>query len=390
MTVTRMEPLVPADNKELTDLATDLVAKASGLAARLSPALRSSIGDLVRSMNCYYSNLIENHNTTLIDIDRALKDDFAKEPEKRNLQLEAKAHIEVQAMIDRGQGPDHVLSTDFILWLHSEFYSRVPEDMWWVENPQTKERIKMAPGELRARHVQVGMHVPPDPDELSDFLKRFCEAYSANHLSKIDRIVGVAASHHRLTWIHPFLDGNGRVARLFSHALLRELGVGSELWSVSRGLARSVASYKATLQAADEPRRGDLDGRGNLTEAGLVDFCRYFLSTCVDQVNFMGQLLEPSELINRMEIWTKEEIGAKRLLKGSWPILQLAVMQGEFKRGNAADITGYAERQARTVLNELIAKGYLASPTTRSPVRLAFPPDAVDRWFPRLYQPREV
>jgi Fic family protein len=100
-----MEPLVPADNKELTDLATDLVAKASGLAARLSPALRSSIGDLVRSMNCYYSNLIENHNTTLIDIDRALKDDFAKEPEKRNLQLEAKAHIEVQAMIDRGQGP---------------------------------------------------------------------------------------------------------------------------------------------------------------------------------------------------------------------------------------------------------------------------------------------
>jgi Fic family protein len=55
-------------------------------------------------MNCYYSSLIENHNTTLIDIERALKDDFAKEPEKRNLQLEAKAHIEVQAMIDRGRG----------------------------------------------------------------------------------------------------------------------------------------------------------------------------------------------------------------------------------------------------------------------------------------------
>lgn len=62
--------------------------------------------------------------------------------------------------------------------------------------------------------------------------------------------------------------------------------------------------------------------------------------------------------MNRMEIWTKEEIGAKRLLKSSWPVLQLAVRQGEFKRGNAADITGYAERQARTVLNELIAKAY--------------------------------
>jgi hypothetical protein len=54
-----------------------LVAKASGLAARLSPALRSSVGDLVRSMNYYYyyyyyyySNLIEYHNTTLIDLSR--------------------------------------------------------------------------------------------------------------------------------------------------------------------------------------------------------------------------------------------------------------------------------------------------------------------------------
>jgi len=83
------------------------------------------------------------------------------------------------------------------------------------------------------------------------------------------KIIGVAASHHRLLWIHPFIDGNGRVTRLLSHALLRELDVGSELWSVSRGLARRVAEYKSSLQAADEPRRGDLDGRGNLTLAVL-------------------------------------------------------------------------------------------------------------------------
>ncbi|WP_342723749.1 Fic family protein [Bradyrhizobium sp. B097] len=388
MAVTRMEPMIPAESKDLTDLATDLVAKASGLAARPSPALRGSIGNLVRSMNCYYSNLIENHNTTLIDIDRALKNDFATDPEKRNLQLEAKAHIEVQEMIDRGEGPGSVFTTEFILWLHREFYSRIPEEMWWVENPQTRERVKMTPGELRTRHVQAGLHVPPDPDELPDFLLRFCEAYSTKMLSKIERIISVAASHHRLTWIHPFFDGNGRVARLFSHALLRELGIGSELWSISRGLARVSAEYTASLQAADEPRRGDPDGRGNLTQAGLADFCRFFLATCVDQVDFMERLLEPSELINRMEIWTEEEIAAKRLSKGSWPILRLAVMQGEFKRGDASDITGYAERQARTVLNQLIDKGYLVSPTTRSPVRLGFPPDAVDRWFPRLYQPR--
>ena len=177
------------------------------------------------------------------------------------------------------------------------------------------------------------------------------------------------------------------MTRLFSHALLRKLDVGSELWAVSRGLARRVAEYKADLQAADEPRRGDLDGRGNLTMAGLVDFCKFFLTTAVDQVDFMAGLLEPEELLRRMEIWTEEETRAKRLQKGSWPLLREAVIAGEYARGRAPALTGYEERQARTALNSLIKKGYLVSPTTRSPVRLGFPAAVVDRWFPRLYQP---
>ena len=243
----------------------------------------------------------------------------------------------------------------------------------------------MAPGVLRSEHVRVGRHVAPDPVDLPAFIKRFAEGYTSPNLSRLRKIIGVAASHHRLAWIHPFLDGNGRVARLFSHALLRELDVGSELWSVSRGLARSVDNYKTMLQAADEPRRSDLDGRGNLTLAGLTEFCRYFLSTCIDQIDFMEGLLEPSELLRRMEIWAKEETAAKRLRKGSWPILRMAVLDGEFARGDAADFTGYATRQARTVLNDLINQGYLISETTRSPVRLGFPASVVDRWFPRLY-----
>ena len=155
--------------------------------------------------------------------------------------------------------------------------------MLWVENPDTKRTSKIVPGKLRDLPVKVGRHVPPAPEELDAFLKRFVEGYGSSHLSRLRKVIGVAASHHRLAWIYPFLDGNGRVARLFSHALLRELDVGSELWSVSRGLARRVNEYKSNLQAADEPRRGHLDGRGNLTMKGLVEFCRFFLTTSVDQ-----------------------------------------------------------------------------------------------------------
>ena len=107
--------------------------------------------------------------------------------------------------------------------------------------------------------------------------------------------------------------------------------------------------YKQTLQAADEPRRGDLDGRGHLTLSGLEDFSKFFLSTCVDQVTFMDSLFEPQELLNRMEVWATEETRAKRLLRGSWPLLREAVLAGEFPRGRAGDLTGYEERQARSV-----------------------------------------
>jgi Fic family protein len=384
--ISAMEPMLPDDDRHiLADLATDLVAKASALGGKLHPTMRSGIGDLVRSMNCYYSNLIEGHHTLPIDIDRALAGDFVEDRARRNLQVEARAHIDVQRLIDHGQAPSPSLSTEFILWVHRSFCERLPNDLLWIENPDTGERLRVVPGELRQRHVRIGRHIPPDPDELAAFLARLVESYRSTHLSKLRQVVAVSASHHRLAWIHPFLDGNGRVARLFSHAWLRELGIGSEIWSISRGLARNVTEYRAKLMAADEPRRGDLDGRGNLTEAGLAEFCRFFLAACIDQVTFMHELLEPAELLRRIEIWCAEEVAAKRLAKGSWPLLREAALAGEFARGRAAELTGYGARQARTVLNRLLRGGYLVSANPRAPAKLGFPLAVLDRWFPRLY-----
>ena len=51
----------------------------------------------------------------------------------------------------------------------------------------------------------------------------------------------------------------------------------------------------------------------------------------------------------------------------------------------AAEITGYGERMARNVVADLIKKGYLKSESSRAPLVLAFPIEAVERWFPRLY-----
>ena len=66
----------------------------------------------------------------------------------------------------------------------------------------------------------VGQHVAISLGALPRFLKRFEEVYSS--LGKTDTILVTTAAHHRILWIHPFLDGNGRVARLMSYAMLVE------------------------------------------------------------------------------------------------------------------------------------------------------------------------
>lgn len=382
-----MEPMLPGEgNAILTDLVFDLIAKNAALSGRLHPVVGREIGRLIRSMNCYYSNLIEGHNTTPRDIDRALAGDYSTEPEKRALQKEAEAHIAVQAMIDSGDDPRCLpATTEYILWLHKEFCDRLPPELLQIENPDTGKSVKIIPGHMRDGEVSVGRHMPPLHQNLARFMTRFEEAYNSATLSKAGKVIAAGAAHHRLLWIHPFYDGNGRVARLMSYAMLLRMEAGSTLWSVARGLARNVAQYKKLLEAADSPRQGDRDGRGSLSEAALVEFCKFFLEVAIDQIDYMSSLLDTDELSRRIRLYCEDEIAAKRLPKGSDRILREALLTGEFERGKAPDITGYKERQAREVVGTLLKAGLLVSDSLRAPVRLGFPLDVLERWFPRLY-----
>jgi Fic family protein len=336
-----IEPVLPNRTRKLEDLAVELALQAGDLTRGLHPIVVDSIGLFVRSMNCYYSNLIEGHRTTPRDIERALEKDFSDNPEQRDLQLEAIAHIEVQRSLDLNPHWQSmsVVSPDFIANIHREFYQRLPDVFWHLDG------MNVVPGSLRTTNVVIGRHIPPTPDTLPSFLGRFEKAYHPDRLSNVDRIMASSASHHRLLWIHPFLDGNGRVARLFSHAYLGRIGIGSSLWSVSRGLARRVQRYRSLLDGADQQRYNDFDGRGNLTMAGLVTFCEFFLDTCLDQIRFMAQLLEPRQLLSRIETYVAHEIRQHRLNNGSFPLLREAFLNGSFRRGEAAAITGYKERQ---------------------------------------------
>jgi Fic family protein len=334
-------------------------------------------------MNCYYSNLIEGHDTHPIDIERALNNDYSNVPSKRDLQIEAKAHMTVQQWIDAGGLKDRSVSLVGIKEIHHRFCTLLPDDLLWVQNPDSGERLRVVPGQLRDRDVRVGQHVPVTAGALARFLAHFENTYG--RLGRTEKILSAAAAHHRLLWIHPFLDGNGRVARLMSHATLLETLDTGGIWSVARGLARNVGEYKRHLANCDQPRRNDLDGRGNLSEEALAAFTRFFLELCIDQVKFMEDLVQPERLRTRIIMWSEEEIRLGHLPPRSGNILEAVLYRGELPRGDAATAVGTGDRQARRIVSTLLDKGVLKSESVRAPLRLAFPAKLASRWMPGLF-----
>lgn len=381
-----MEPMFPSFNlKELEEKSVKLIRLSSSLGSGLSEITTGQIAELVRVMNSYYSNLIEGNKTTPLEIEKALEERSAGSKDIDAKKLEHIAHVKVQKMIDDLLNNDkeyNICTPEFICLIHREFYDNLPAEFRMVKNTSGKES-EVIPGEFRNENVIVGKHIPPDFGSIGSFLERFCEVYNPQKLGSTQKIIAAAASHHRFSWIHPFLDGNGRTARLFTHAYLIKAGVNTrDLWSISRGFARDITNYYAHLENADIPRKNDLDGRGNLSDKGLYNFCEYFMDTAIDQVTYMSGLYDFENIYNRIKQFISIEGNIK---KEAFYILKETFITGELKRGEALKITGLPERSARRILKDLLNRKLLVSNTPKSPVKIAFPVSAVRYYFPNLY-----
>ena len=388
-TTHHMNPMMPRIDEGLEDLAMRLVAAASELRKMLHPISRMAVRAVVEKMNCYYSNLIEGHHTSPLDIERALAKEYASDPAQRALQLEAEAHVEVQRLIEekvKATSVD-VLSSAFLQWIHAEFYRRLPEDFLVVKDPDGKASHRVMPGELRTVEVHVGRHVAPKAAALPGMLEYFSQQYRPDGLSPIQRVVALAASHHRLLWIHPFLDGNGRVVRLMTNALLIKAGLDANgLWTPARGLARQQKQYYQYLAAADEKRRNDYDGRGNLSEQGLGEFCKFFLETCIDQARYMSRQLEIASLDKRIDSYIALMAAEKKVRPEASRVLREVLVRGEVHRGEAERISGLKERTARDMLSQLLKEKLITSDSPKGKIRITFPVSACYYYFPQLFQ----
>jgi Fic family protein len=393
----KMTPLLPEQAEALQDLALEVIQKSATLGSRQHPITLRSLRDFLRIINSYYSNLIEGHNTHPYDIVRAMHKDYDSKPAKRNLQLESIAHIAVQQEMERkleSEPEVNIAGTEFLSYIHREFYLKVPEEFQVVRDIAMKRESRVSPGDLRKEEVRIGTHVPPEHETLPAFMRRFAEFYNPGKHHGASKLVAAAAAHHRLMWIHPFLDGNGRVTRLFTEAYFLRIPVhGFGLWSISRGLARKNAEYKAALAEADNPRRNDLDGRGNLSNEALVKFCRFFLNICLDQVEYMGRLLRLEELLDRIRQYIRMRDSGmipppgtgKKLRHEAARMLQEVLIHGEASRGEVIAASGLKERTGRDLLGQLLQEELLVSDSPKGEVRIGFPVHAAGWYFPELY-----
>jgi Fic family protein len=392
-----MEPLLPDSSRTLlAELTCEILRKAGQLSAYLPSSIVSRrVAALVREMNSYYSNLIEGHNTLPRDIERAMRKDYSTNPKKRANQHLSRAHIEVETLMSERLEKEKELSIhseEFLCWLHREFYSRLPEELHHVEDHKGN-KSPIEPGGLRTLEVDVGPHQPPHFGALPKMLARFASFYQSDRILSTNQLVALAAAHHRLAWIHPFADGNGRVTRLHSHAwLIRCKADGLGLWTLSRGLARQRDSYYKHLRNADSERRNDFDGRGNLSDRALGEFCLFFLRTMLDQIEFMGGLLQLHNLSTRIERHLQfEELQSSAKARGRLSrLLKAALVEGEIDRGRVGEIVGLRGTAAREIVRLALREGLLDSQTERGPLSLVFSAKTLESYFPQLYQPLAI
>lgn len=387
-TPARIEPcgIEEAVPDALSDLVLKIKVAAGDLGSDLHEDTAAELRGVMRIANSFFSNLIEGHRVSPFDIEHALAG-HVDEVENSVLAQEAAAHVEAQNWVDEvvANGSEPVpTSAAFIREMHRRFFEAMPAELRIAELGILRREI--VPGEYRAKgnEVSVGRHIPPSAHRVEAFMAHFERRYFGLTRGARGRVLSIPAAHHRLNFIHPFDDGNGRVSRLMSHAMCQAAGIsGRGLWSISRGLARGLndnLEYKQRMEAADQPRRGDRDGRGNLSLATLEGFTGWFLNVMHEQLLFTKDLFNSASLSERYIALVREAFPDQDGL----PNLVFHLFHhGEMAFEDACQMVG---DPCRPALLELSDRGFLKQASANCPVRLAFPLEDHQRLFPKLFQ----
>ena len=147
-----------------------------------------------------------------------------------------------------------------------------------------------------------------------------------------------------------------------------------------RGLTNK-GEYKLFMDSADSQRRGDRDGRGNLSEAALAEFSEWFMSVMLDQIRFSKAVFRLDKLQERYkDLLVDQKFDAKSI-----DLVASVFKFGALERGDVPKAMRVPDRTARFAVKKLTDVGFLKSDTPRGPLRIAFPLSFRERLFPNLF-----
>lgn len=381
----------------LKDAASRVMSESARLEGSVAPETARGLGEQLRLLNAYHSNLIEGVKTGILEIRKALKGQYSPGDAQRYAQELCVAHVHTERMVMEriAAGEADPFAPEFLPWLHTTFYSQLPPEHQFCHSGNGFTEHPVMLGTFRDLPVTVDgeNQLGPDAEDVPELFRSLLSLYSPQNHYGDERLLAILSLHHRLAWLHPFRDGNGRMVRLHTTAAMAHAGINTAgLWSLSRGLSRNKNEYYIHLRFADEFETSRADEH-------LSDFIELCLEQCLDQIQFVGKLLDLTTFEGRVEAYLKnlqrraKALGDEKLLKvagrpGLTSLLRETFRNGTITRSRAYAILGVQRKTGAEVLKTLIDKGLLVKgKSQKAPLTCGFPEDAMPTYFPYLFKP---
>lgn len=210
------------------------------------------------------------------------------------------------------------------------------------------------PGAYRTWNVQISKstHLPPEAYSIQAYMDEFLNFVNKNDPGKYD-LLKTAIAHHRFTWIHPFGNGNGRVVRLLTYALLIKYGFNvkdGKLLNPTAVFCNDRDLYYSKLSEADVG-----------SDDSLLSWCEYVLTGILEEVSKVNKLLDFEYLYKHIMVPTIElgvERGYLNAIEAN--ILSVGIKLQKFKATDLDDaLKKLSPRQRTHQLAKMKASGFI-------------------------------
>lgn len=219
---------------------------------------------------------IEGNHTTVANFVEAVRED-EDEAMGQNEQIREIINIEKGIDFVESRG-DLRIDKDLVTQLHRIVVSGLNPGH---EGSQRPGSYRNEPRSIRKSSIALAQW-PDIPERMNDLLK-----FINSKVEPQFDLIKDAVAHHYFTWIHPFDNGNGRVVRLLTYAMLAKQGFidgnGMRILSPAAVLGSNRRQYYDMLAKADKN-----------TDEGLLEWSEYMLSGIKSEVNKINDLLDGS------------------------------------------------------------------------------------------------